>query len=95
MVKAALAQSRVLPEPAPVAVLTAFGVNGLDFSLSYWITDPENGQLNIRSDVNKGILAALRAHHIDIPYPQQVVHEAKNNQNISNQKLSVGTSAGT
>ena len=95
LVKAALAQSRVLPEPAPVAVLTAFGVNGLDFSLSYWITDPENGQLNIRSDVNNGILAALRAHHIDIPYPQQVVHEAKNNQNISNQKLSVGTSAGT
>ena len=95
LVKAALAQNRVLPEPAPVAALTAFGLNGLDFTLSYWITDPENGQLNIRSDVNKGILAALRAHHIDIPYPQQVVHEAKSNQNISNQKLSVGTSAGT
>ncbi len=95
LVKAALAQSRVLPEPAPVAVLTAFGVNGLDFTLSYWITDPENGQLNLRSDVNKGILAALRANHIDIPYPQQVVHEAKSNQNISSQKLSSGTSAVT
>ncbi|HMS26710.1 MAG TPA: mechanosensitive ion channel [Burkholderiaceae bacterium] len=95
LVQAALAQNRVLPEPAPVASLTAFGANGLDFTLTYWITDPENGQLNIRSDVNKGILAALRAHHIDIPYPQQVVHEARSSQNIASQKLSAGNSAGT
>ena len=77
LVEAALAQTRVMAEPAPVAALTAFGANGLDFTLNYWITDPENGQLNIRSDVNVAILTALRSHNIDIPYPQQVVHDAK------------------
>jgi small-conductance mechanosensitive channel len=77
LIEAALAQNRVMAEPAPIAALTAFGVNGLEFTLNYWITDPENGQLNIRSDVNTAILTALRSHNIDIPYPQQVVHDAK------------------
>ena len=77
LVEAALAQTRVIAEPAPIAALTTFGANGLDFTLNYWITDPENGQLNIRSEVNVAILTALRSHNIDIPFPQQVVHEAK------------------
>jgi small-conductance mechanosensitive channel len=77
LIEAALAQSRVMAEPAPVAALTAFGANGLEFTLNYWITDPENSQLNIRSDVNTAILMALRVNNIDIPYPQQVVHDAK------------------
>jgi small-conductance mechanosensitive channel len=77
LVEAALAQTRVRAEPAPIAALTSFGANGLEFTLNYWIADPENGQLNIRSDVNMAILAALRQAHIDIPYPQQVVHDAK------------------
>ena len=77
LIEAALAQTRVMAEPAPVAALTAFGANGLEFTLNYWITDPENGQLNIRSDVNTAILTALRNHNIDIPFPQQVVHDAK------------------
>jgi small-conductance mechanosensitive channel len=77
LVASALAQTRVITEPAPVAALTGFGANGLDFILSYWINDPEHGQLNIRSDVNMAILSALRSANIDIPYPQQVVHEAK------------------
>jgi small-conductance mechanosensitive channel len=77
LVEAALAQTRVMAEPAPVAALTAFGANGLEFTLNYWITDPENGQLNIRSDVNTAILTALRNNNIDIPFPQQVVHDAK------------------
>ena len=77
LVEAALAQTRVMAEPAPIAALTAFGANGLEFTLSYWISDPENGQINIRSDVNIAILTLLRSHNIDIPYPQQVVHDAK------------------
>lgn len=78
LAKSALAQNRVLQEPAPIVGLTAFGVNGLDFTMQYWIADPENGQLNIQSNVNMGILAALRAHNIDISYPQKVLHMAGN-----------------
>ncbi|TNF61020.1 MAG: mechanosensitive ion channel [Burkholderiales bacterium] len=74
LVEAALAQPRVLRDPAPAAALSAFGADGLEFTLGYWITDPENGQLNIRSDINLAILQALREHGIEIPYPQRVVH---------------------
>ena len=42
--------------------------------MTYWIADPENGQLNLRSDINMAILRALREHGIEIPYPQRVLH---------------------
>lgn len=71
---AALAQARVLREPAPSAALSSFGADGLEFTLGYWVGDPENGQLNLRSLINLAILAALREHRIDIPYPQRVIH---------------------
>jgi small-conductance mechanosensitive channel len=72
--EAALAQDRVLKEPAPNAALSAFGADGLEFTLGYWIADPENGQLNVRSSINLAVLQALRLHGIEIPYPQRVVH---------------------
>lgn len=71
---AALAQERVLKDPAPSAALSAFGADGLEFTLGYWIADPENGQLNVRSDINLAVLRALTEHGIEIPYPQRVVH---------------------
>jgi small-conductance mechanosensitive channel len=72
--EATLAQQRVLRDPAPSVALSAFGADGLEFTLGYWIGDPENGQLNLRSLINVSILASLRAHGISIPYPQRVLH---------------------
>ena len=74
LVQAATVQTRVLVDPPPAAFLSAFGVDGLEFTLGYWVTDPENGALNLRSAINKAILASLREHGIEIPYPQRVVH---------------------
>jgi small-conductance mechanosensitive channel len=71
---AALAQERVLKDPGPGVNLTNFGPDGLEFTLNYWMTDPENGQQNLRSGVNLAALAGLRAHGIEIPFPQRVVH---------------------
>ena len=69
-----LVSPRVLKDPAPGARLAKFGADGLEFQLLFWIEDPENGQLNVRSDINMAILKALRAAGIDIPWPQRVVH---------------------
>ena len=71
---AALVQERVLKDPGPAVNLTNFGPDGLEFTLNYWMTDPENGQQNLRSGVNLSALASLRAHGIEIPFPQRVVH---------------------
>ena len=73
--QAAAAQTRVLTEPAPAVVLLAFGADGLEFRLGYWMGDPENGSDNLRSLVNLEILRLLRAHQIEIPFPQRVIHQ--------------------
>lgn len=72
--EAALASSRVLRDPAPSVALSAFGADGLEFTVGFWIADPENGALGLRSEINRAILSALRAHQIEIPYPQRVMH---------------------
>lgn len=74
LMEAALSQERVLRDPGPSVALSAFGADGLEFTLGYWIGDPENGQLNLRSLINRAILKSLRAHQIEIPYPQRVLH---------------------
>ena len=74
LLEAALSSSRVIADPAPAARLANLGSDGLEFQLLFWINDPENGQLNVRSDVNIAVLHSLRAAGIDIPYPQRVLH---------------------
>jgi small-conductance mechanosensitive channel len=71
--EAALASPRVLRDPAPNVALSAFGVDGLEFTVGFWVADSENGLLGLRSQINLAILRALQAHGIDIPYPQRVV----------------------
>lgn len=74
LLEAAQRQPRVLAEPGPSAALSAFGADGLEFTLSYWIEDPDKGVLGLRSAINKDILASFRAHGIEIPFPQRVMH---------------------
>jgi small-conductance mechanosensitive channel len=50
---------RVIADPAPAVQLSAFGPNGLELSVGFWIGDPENGQGNVRSDVNRAVLRTL------------------------------------
>ena len=45
--------------------LANFGADGLEFSVAYWIDDLENGQGNLRSEINLAILKTLREHGID------------------------------
>jgi small-conductance mechanosensitive channel len=74
MHEAAQGQARVLTDPAPAVHLTQFGADGLEFTLNYWIGDPENGQQNLRSAVNLAVLKSFQLHGIEIPYPQRVIH---------------------
>ncbi len=73
LVDAALSVGRVLKDPGPGARLANLGADGLEYTVLFWVNDPENGQLNVRSDVNIAVLKALRAAGVDIPYPQRVL----------------------
>jgi small-conductance mechanosensitive channel len=72
---AVAAVPRVLAEPAPGVQLAGFGADGLDLAVMFWIDDPENGQGNVRSDVNLALLRTLNAAGVEIPFPQRVVHQ--------------------
>ncbi len=65
---------RVVADPAPGVLLSAFAADGLELTIAFWIADPHNGQGNVRSDVNLAVLRCLNAAAVEIPFPQRVVH---------------------
>jgi small-conductance mechanosensitive channel len=67
---------RVVADPGPGVSLLGFGADGLDLEVGFWIADPENGQGNVKSNVNLAILRTLAEAGIEIPYPQRVVRQA-------------------
>ena len=63
---AAQAQPRVLHQPPASVQLSQFTTDGIELTVVYWVADIENGQGNLRSDVNLAILRALHEHGITI-----------------------------
>ena len=66
---------RVVQEPGPSVQLSAFAADGLELTLPFWIADPENGQGNVRSEVNRAVLRTLGERGVEIPFPQRVVRQ--------------------
>ncbi|MGV8940876.1 MAG: mechanosensitive ion channel family protein [Lysobacter sp.] len=71
--EAARSHERVLADPPPAARLMAFGDNGIDLELRVWLTAPELGMNNVRSDINLMIWRAFKANGITHPFPQREV----------------------
>jgi small-conductance mechanosensitive channel len=68
-------QEDALKDPAPQASLSAFGADGLEFTVGYWINSGDGAeQLKLRSLINRRILQLLQENGVDLPYPQRVVH---------------------
>lgn len=67
---------RVIADPQPQVQLGAFGADGIDLAIVFWISDSENGQGNVKSDVNLAVLDVLNREGIEIPFPQRVVYAA-------------------
>lgn len=67
------ANPRVLREPPPVSRLMQFSESGIDLELRFWITDPQEGVNNVRSDVNRAIWRGFKESGITIPVAQRDV----------------------
>jgi len=65
---------RVIGDPGPAVQLADFAADGINLNIGFWIGDPENGNGNVRSDVNLAVLDLLNAEGIEIPFPQRVMH---------------------
>lgn len=74
LLEIAAANVRVLETPSPQVRLQSFGDSGINMELVVWISDPEAGEPNLRSDLNWAIWAAFQRENIEIPYPQRVIH---------------------
>jgi small-conductance mechanosensitive channel len=73
LIEVAKRHPRVLPEPEPKMLIRDFGDNGINIELGVWMTDPESGKANLRSDLYFDIWREFVAHGIEIPYPQRTV----------------------
>ena len=76
LVDAMQAVPRVLALPAPAVQLSNFAADGLELTLVFWISDMENGQGNVRSDVNLAVLRTIDQAGVEIPFPQRVMRAA-------------------
>ncbi len=65
----------VLDDPAPIAALSNFGDNSLDFSLYFWIEqNDKTNTIVVESDLRMIIEKRLTDAGIVVPFPQRDVH---------------------
>jgi len=68
----------VLQEPEePDLELREFGENGIKFAIEFWCSGIDDGPNKFTSDLNFIVWRTLKAHKIEIPFPQRVVRNIK------------------
>jgi small-conductance mechanosensitive channel len=65
---------RVLEKPKPVCNFRAFGDSSINFTLAFWIRDPKEGTINVRSHALLALWDALKREKIEIPFPQRDIN---------------------
>ena len=73
LAECARSQPRVLAKPEPGAFVTALGADGVELEVGFWICDPEEGTLAVRSNITRAVLRRFAAEGIEIPFPQRDV----------------------
>jgi small-conductance mechanosensitive channel len=73
LIEATQGHARVLADPEPVSRLMGFGDSGFELELRFWISDPQEGVNNVRSDVNRSIWRLFNENGIVIPVTQSEV----------------------
>ena len=73
MLRAAVESPRALTSPQPNVRLSAFGENGVEHEILCWISDPEGGVGNVKSDVLNRLWLLFKEAGIAIPVAQRDV----------------------
>jgi len=71
MLEAAKSCSRVLQSPPPTVWLDGYGDSSVNFIIHVWITDPEAGTGNVKSEVLKKLWHLFKENEVEIPFPQR------------------------
>jgi len=78
--EAVIIQEGILKEPEPFIRFTDFGDSSLNFSVHFWSEKVFRVE-NIKSEIRVRIFEIFKTNNIQIPFPQRVVHLAKNSVN--------------
>lgn len=70
----ALSANRVAPKPAPTIRFRSLLDNGVDLLLRYWISDPENGISDVRSEIILKAWKAFQENGIQVPIPPREIY---------------------
>jgi potassium efflux system protein len=65
--------TQVLDDPEPTISFISFGESSLGFRLNVFVRELSE-RIPVTHELHKRIYAALRKHHIEIPFPQRDVH---------------------
>ncbi len=69
------AHPKILEEPSPTVVVLGLGESSVDLQLRAWTMNAD--LWSVKWDLTGGIFNAFRENDIEIPYPQRVIHMAK------------------
>jgi small-conductance mechanosensitive channel len=72
--EAAAETPRILHRPEPSCLLMKFGDSAIELELRVWISDPERGVSNVKSEVLFRIWEKFKTAKVEIPFPQRVLH---------------------
>jgi small-conductance mechanosensitive channel len=50
-----------------------FSDSGIELELRFWISDPQEGVNNVRSDVNRAIWRLFKEHNLTMPPAQREI----------------------
>jgi small-conductance mechanosensitive channel len=70
-IAAAAGVPRVLKDPTPTCHLTEFADSAIEFTLRFWIRDPNDGLGTVRGAVMLALWDAFKRDGIEFPYPQR------------------------
>ncbi len=80
MLEAARMTRRVLKTPPTSVWLHEYGDSSVNFVIQCWISDPEEGTGNVRSEVLKHLWKLFKENDIEIPFPQRDLNLRDNGQ---------------
>lgn len=71
VLEACVETKRIMTSPESKCHLVGFGDNSVDLEARFWISDPHNGVVNVKSDFLLKVWHKFRANNIEIPFPQR------------------------
>ena len=72
ILKVCHAEDRVIQDPKPKVFVKEFADSGINLHIACFVVDPNNGFLELKSDIYRAVFEEFKSNNIEIPYPHRV-----------------------